>query len=134
MRRAFFLFMVVILAIPLSQVQARWKPEYASHTKAVRDWYESQKTTLATRKRLNANWYVSCCLHADTVKAHFTVNRVNGADKWLYQIEGTTEWHVVPDDTVHADIKTPDDKPVLFVDATGHGFGPVCFFPGVGRF
>jgi hypothetical protein len=134
MRIAFFLFMLVVLAGPTSQAQARWKAEYASHTRQQRDWYESQTTTAATRERIKASWYVSCCLHADTVKAHFTVSKVDGADRWLYQIDGTTEWHVVPSDTVQTDIQTPDDKPVLFVDATGRDFGPVCFFPGVGRY
>jgi len=134
MRIAFFWFMLAMLAGPILQAEARWKPEYASHTQQQRDWYESQTTTVATRQRIKAYWYTSCCLHADTVRAHFTVNKVDGADKWLYQIDGTHEWHAVPDDTVQPDIQTPEDKPVLFVDATGHDYGPVCFFPGVARF
>ena len=134
MRIAFFVFMLVVFATATSQVEARWKPEYASHTPQVRDWYESQTTTAATRHRIKANWYISCCLHADTVKARFAVSKVDGADTWFYQIEGTKEWRVVPADTVQPDIATPQDRPVLFVDATGQDFGPVCFFPGVGRF
>ncbi len=133
MRIAFFLFMLVILAGPLSQADARWKPEYASHTQQQRDWYESQTTTAATRERIGARWYTSCCLHADTVKAHFAVSKTDGADKWFYQVDGTKEWRAVPGDTVQPGIETPDDQPVLFVDATGRDFGPVCFFPGVGR-
>jgi hypothetical protein len=61
MRIAFFLFMLVVLAGPTSQAQARWKAEYASHTRQQRDWYESQTTTAATRERIKASWYVSCC-------------------------------------------------------------------------
>jgi hypothetical protein len=56
------------------------------------------------------------------------VNKVDGADKSCYQVEGS-----VPGDTVQPGIETPDDQPVLFVDATGRNLGPVCFFPGVGR-
>ena len=52
MRIAFFVFMLVFLASPASQVDARWKAEYASHTPQVRDWYESQTTT---RKRASAS-------------------------------------------------------------------------------
>jgi len=134
MRFAFFLVMLFVLAGPISQAQARWKAEYASHSKQERDWYESQTTTAATRERIQANWYISCCLHADTVKARFAVSKVDGADKWFYQIEGTKEWRAVPADTVQPDIATPEEKPVLFVDATGREFGPVCFFPGVARY
>ena len=133
MRIAFFLFMLVILASPASHVDARWKAEYASHSQQERDWYESQTTTAATRERIQASWYTSCCLHADTVKARFAVSKSSGADKWFYRIEGTKEWRAVPADTVQPGIETPDDQPVLFVDATGRDFGPVCFFPGVGR-
>jgi hypothetical protein len=135
MRIAFFVFMFafVFLASPASQVDARWKVEYASHTPQVRDWYESQTTTPETRERIQASWYISCCLHSDTVKARFAVGRSNGGDKWFYQVDGTKEWRAVPADTVQPGIETPNDQPVLFVDATGRDFGPVCFFPGVGR-
>jgi hypothetical protein len=115
-----------------SHAQARWKAEYASAPKSTRDWYERQTTTAETRKRINAQWYISCCLHADTVNARFAVSKLNGADRWFYQIEGTTEWREVPADAVQPGIETPHEKPVLFVDATGREFGPVCFFPGVG--
>ncbi len=133
MRIAFLLFMLAVLAGPLSQADARWKPEYASRTQQERDWYESQTTTAATRARIKASWYIFCCAHADTVKAHYAVNKVDGADKWFYQIEGSQEWRAVPGDTVQPGIETPGDQPVLFVDVTGHDYGPVCFFPGVGR-
>ena len=134
MRIAFPMLMLAVLAAPLSQADARWKPEYASHTQEQRDWYESQTTTAATRERINADWYISCCLHSDTVKARFAVSKTDGADKWFYQIEGTKEWRTVPADTVQPGIRTPVDQPVLFVDATARDFGPVCFFPGVGGF
>jgi hypothetical protein len=133
MRIAFFVFMFAFLAIPAAQVDARWKSEYASRSQHERDWYERQTTTEETRRRINAGWYLYCCEHADTVKAHYTVSKVDGADKWLYQLEGSTEWRAVPGDTVQPGIETPNDQPVLFVDATGRDFGPVCFFPGVGR-
>jgi hypothetical protein len=133
MRNAFLVFSLALLAAPLPQADARWKPEYASRTQQERDWYESQTTTPETRQRIQAAWYTSCCLHADTVKARFAVSKSSGADKWFYQIEGTKEWRTVPADTVQPGIETPGDQPVLFVDATGRDFGPVCFFPGVGR-
>jgi len=117
----------------LGSAQARWQAQYADFPNRMRDWYESQTTTPETRERLKATWYISCCAHADTVKAHFAVGKSNGGDKWFYQVEGTKEWHTVPADTVQAGIETPTDEPVLFVDATGRNFGPVCFFPGVGR-
>ena len=133
MRFAFFAFTLVLLAAPLPQADARWKAEYASHSPQVRDWYESQITTPETRERIQASWYISCCLHSDTVKARFAVSKSNRADKWFYQLEGSTEWRPVPADIVQPGIETPNDQPVLFVDATGRDFGPVCFFPGVGR-
>ena len=133
MRNAFLVFTLVLLAAPLPQADARWKPEYASRTQQERDWYERQQTTPETRARIKAGWYNYCCAHADTVKAHYTVSKVDGVDKWFYQLEGTTEWRAVPGDTVQPGIETPGDQPVLFVDATGRDFGPVCFFPGVGR-
>jgi len=133
MRIAFFVSMLVFLSASASQVDARWKAEYASRTQQERDWYERQQTTPETRERIKASWYVFCCVHADTVKARFAVSKTSGADKWFYQVEGTTEWRAVPADTVQPGIETPGDQPVLFVDATGRDFGPVCFFPGVGR-
>jgi len=133
MRNAFLVFTLVLLAAPLSQADARWKAEYASHSPQVRDWYESQTTTAETRERIAASWYISCCLHADTVKARFAVSKSSGGDRWFYQVDGTKEWRSVPADTVQPGIETPGDQPVLFVDATGRDFGPVCFFPGVGR-
>jgi hypothetical protein len=133
MRIAFSLFMLVLVAAPLSQADARWKAEYASRTQEQRDWYESQITTPETRERIQASWYISCCLHSDTVKARFAVGKTDRGDTWFYQVDGTQEWHAVPVDTVQPGIETPNDQPVLFVDATGRDFGPVCFFPGVGR-
>jgi len=133
MRIAFFALMFVFLASPASRVEARWKAEYASRTPQQRDWYESQKTTPETRARIQAAWYISCCLHADTVKARFAVSKSDRGDKWFYQVDGSKEWRAVPVDTVQPGIETPEDQPVLFVDATGRDFGPVCFFPGVGR-
>jgi hypothetical protein len=121
------------LALFLSaSASARWKAEYAQLPQSTRDWYDQQTTTPETRARLKAGWYKYCCAHADTVKARFTVNKVNGTDQWFYQVGGSQEWHLVPADTVQPNIETPDRQPVLFVDATGRNFGPVCFFPGVG--
>jgi len=45
-------------------------------------------------------------------------------------LDGETEWRTMPQDIVQSDVQTPHSNAVLFVDVTGHGFGPVCFFPG----
>ena len=91
-----------------------------------RAWYERRQTMPETRARLQASWYQFCCDHADTVKAKFVLRQ----DHWFYQMDGETEWRTVPQDIVQPDLQTPHSNAVLFVDVTGHGFGPVCFFPG----
>ena len=110
----------------LSSASARWKEQYASIPPEERAWYERQQTTAETRERLRAAWYMICCDHSDTVNAKF----VKSGDRWQYQEEGTSQWREIPQDIVQPDVMTPHGKSVLFVDATGRNFGPVCFFPG----
>ena len=127
MHKCAALFVVAVgwcsLLLPAS---ARWKEEYAKVSPDERAWYERQQTTPETRARLHASWYQFCCDHADTVKAKFLLRQ----DHWFYQLDGETEWRTMPQDIVQSDVQTPHSNAVLFVDVTGHGFGPVCFFPG----
>lgn len=110
----------------LPPASARWKEEYANIPPAERAWYERQQTTAETRARLQAPWYLVCCDHSDTVNAKFSKK----GDRWQYQEEGASDWKDIPQDIVQADVMTPHGKSILFVDATGRNFGPVCFFPG----
>jgi len=106
--------------------EARWKDQYATANAEVRAWYQRQVTTPETRKRINATWYKFCCDDADTVNAKFQLKE----DRWLYQLDGESEWRTIPQDVVQQDVQTPNSRPVLFVDATHLKAGPVCFFPG----
>lgn len=120
------IFAAFALACLLSGAEARWKAQYAQVSPEERAWYERQQTTPETRARINASWYLICCDHSDTVNAQF--QKKNGV--WQYQIEGETVWRDIPQDIVQPDVMTPHGKAVLFVDATGRNFGPICFFPG----
>lgn len=123
---------LLVLVLGANTAGATWKPEYAALPQQTRDWYSSRTTTPETRARIEAGWYLFCCDHSDTVKAKFKVDKATGADRWFYQLPGESGYpHEVPADTVQPNIPTPDGQPVLFVDATGRNFGPVCFFPGV---
>ena len=105
---------------------ARWKEEYSSASPEEQAWYRRQQTTTETRRRLGTNWYQYCCDHSDTVHAKFSKSE----GQWMYQEEGSSEWRSIPQDAVQPDIDTPRGKPILFVDATHHNYGPTCFFPG----
>lgn len=127
MRRLMQIFLIGLAWCLLGVfADARWKPEYANVSPEERAWYERQQTTMETRKRLSAYWYQFCCDHSDTVNAKFS----KSGDRWQYQEEGNSVWKDIPQDVVQPDVMTPHGKAILFVDATGRNFGPVCFFPG----
>lgn len=115
-----------VLLLGLSQAQARWKAEYVNSSPEEQAWYERQETTPEWRERVKASWYQKCCDHADTVRAQF--DKRDGL--WVYREIGQTEWKKIPQDIVQPDVSTPHGEAVLFVDATGNHYGPVCFFPG----
>ena len=117
---------LLIPIVGLQPADARWKEAYASASPEEQAWYHRQQTTPETRQRLGAHWYRYCCDHSDTVRAKFS----NSEGQWMYQEEGSTEWKSIPQDVVQPEIDTPRGKPVLFVDATFHQYGPTCFFPG----
>jgi hypothetical protein len=129
MRKPFVVLIAAAAFVPVAcfgPAQARWKSEYATVPAEVQAWYHRQQTTPETRRRLSAEWYRFCCDHADTVSAKF----VKTDGRWMYQTDGSDQWQAMPDDIVQPDVMTPSSKPVLFVDATFHQYGPVCFFPG----
>src|ERR1700676_5420945 len=62
--------------------QAKWKPQYASNSPEIRDWYKSRKLTDAAAKRFA---FKSCCDGSDKVETQFKVDKATGDDKWYYQ-------------------------------------------------
>jgi hypothetical protein len=105
----------------ISQADARWKPEYASAPKEVRDWYQSAQLTPRAQLRFP---FKSCCEHADVVKTQFRVNRASSGDEW-YWLDGGT-WRRIPDDIIHWGETAPSKQPTLFV----YGGKETCFWPG----
>jgi hypothetical protein len=89
--------------------QAKWKPQYASNSPEIRDWYKSRKLTDAAAKRFA---FKSCCDGSDKVETQFKVDKATGDDKWYYQNDG--EW-----------VEVSTGEAVLFAV-----YGkPTCFFP-----
>ena len=113
---------LVVLAL-VAQVQARWKPEYASQPPEVQAWYRNAELTEAAQARFP---FKKCCDHADVVKTKFNVNRTTAGDEW-YWLDGQT-WRRIPDDIIHWDQRAPNGQPTLFV----YSGQETCFFPGDG--
>jgi len=111
---------VLVLA---AQVQARWKPEYASQPPEVQQWYRNAELTKAAQARFP---FKKCCDHADVVKTKFNVNRTTSGDEW-YWLDGD-KWRRIPDDIIHWDKHAPNGQPTLFVFSGKE----TCFFPGDG--
>src|SRR6202140_5964088 len=65
--------------------QAKWKPQYASNSPEIRDWYKSRKLTHAAAKRFA---FKSCCDGSDKVETQFRVDKATGGDKGYYQMAG----------------------------------------------
>jgi hypothetical protein len=100
--------------------QAKWKPQYASNSPEIRDWYKSRKLTDAAAKRFA---FKSCCDGSDKVETQFRVDKTTGDDKWYYQKDG--QWVEVPPDVIWWDEHSPTGEAVLFaLDGK-----PTCFFP-----
>src|SRR4030088_2915930 len=100
--------------------QAKWKPQYASNSPEIRDWYKSRKLTDAAAKRFA---FKSCCDCSDKVETQFRVDRATGDDKWYYQKDG--QWTEVPPDVMWWYERSAPGKPVMFA-LNGK---PPCFFP-----
>jgi hypothetical protein len=100
--------------------QAKWKPQYASNSPEIRDWYKSRKLTDAAAKRFA---FSSCCDGSDKVETQFRVDKTTGGDKWYYQQDG--RWVEVPPDVIWWDEHSPTGEAVLFAA----GGKPTCFFP-----
>jgi hypothetical protein len=109
------------LALQIFPAAAHWKPEYASATPAVRDWYESRELTPAAEARFH---FKSCCNNSDVVQAKFAVSKVASDDQWFYQ-RADGPWHRVPADIIHWDEHAPDGRAVMFA----LGDQPTCFYP-----
>jgi hypothetical protein len=114
-------FCVLAVGLLTGSADARWKPEYANATPAVRDWYQHAELTKKAQMRFA---FKNCCEHADVVRTQFRVNKVDGRDEW-YWLDGK-DWRRIPDDIIHWGETAPDRRPTLFV-YQGH---ETCFWPG----
>jgi hypothetical protein len=110
----------VVLA---TQVEARWKPEYASQPPEVQQWYRNAELTAAAQSRFP---FRKCCDHSDVVKTRFNVSRTSAGDEW-YWLDGEI-WRRIPDDIIHWDERAPNGQPTLFI----YSGRETCFFPGDG--
>src|SRR6185312_9325283 len=79
LRRAASTVLVISAFVLAVQVQARWKPEYASQPPEVQQWYRNAELTAAAQARFR---FKKCCDHADVVKTKFNVNRTTSGDEW----------------------------------------------------
>ena len=114
-----YLMLAIVTLLPVAS-QAKWKPQYASASQEVQDWYKSRKLTEAAAKRFA---FKSCCDGSDKVETQFRVDRATGEDKWYYQKDG--QWMEVPPDVIWRDEHSPTGEAILFaVDGK-----PTCFFP-----
>jgi hypothetical protein len=104
--------------------RAEWKPEYASSSPEVREWYRNAPLTPEAQKRFP---FKKCCDHADVVKTRFEVDRTSGRDVWSYE---ASPGHMkrIPDDIIHWGVSAPGGQPTLFV----YQGQETCFFPGEG--
>ena len=76
-------YLLLASATPLPATsQAKSKPQYASNSPEIRDWYKSRKLTDAAAKRFA---FKSCCDGSDKVETQFKVDKATGDDKWYYQ-------------------------------------------------
>jgi hypothetical protein len=107
--------------ILITQVDARWKPEYAVAPQTVQDWYRNAQLTPKAQMRFP---FKNCCEHADVVKTQFRVNRANGGDEWYWR-DGQN-WRRIPDDIIHWGETAPNKQPTLFV----YQGKETCFWPG----
>jgi len=123
LRRAASTVLVISAFVLAVQVQARWKPEYASQPPEVQQWYRNAELTAAAQARFR---FKKCCDHADVVKTKFNVNRTTSGDEWFW-LDGET-WRRIPDDIIHWDQRAPSGQPTLFV----YSGRETCFFPGDG--
>src|ERR1700686_2571357 len=79
-------YLLMASATPLPATsQAKSKPEYASNSPEIRDWYKSRKLTDAAAKRFA---FKSCCDRSDKVETQFRVDKATGEDTWCYQKDG----------------------------------------------
>ena len=114
-----YLMLATATLLPAAS-QAKWKPQYASNSPEIRDWYKSRKLTDAAAKRFA---FKSCCDGSDKVETQFRVDKATGDDKWYYQKDG--QWVEVPPDVIWWDEHSPTGEAVLFAV----GGNPTCFFP-----
>lgn len=91
---ALILFVALVFVLTGS-VFAKYKPEYASHSEALKQWFRSAQTNPEARWHLN--FWTSCCENSDRVKVKFTVNTQDNGDEWFYQCTQDTAEACGPD-------------------------------------
>jgi hypothetical protein len=133
--RSAFLATALLCAALIAPAAARDLGQWGEEPQAVQDWYRDARLTEAAQKRLH---FVGCCKDSDVVHTRFRVDKSTGADHWLYQRLDTGEWEQIPDDIVHWNESSPDNKPTLFAlsyDFNGNPAGTLtCFYPPSGGF
>jgi len=132
MARLFQVCAVLAFVMPLASVQARWKSTYATAAPAIQAWFQEQRLSDETQKRLGVN-FSSCCDAGDVYPTRFRVVQDGskyGRDEWQYEKDG--KWLSIPSDIIQR-TETPTGEPVLFLyPYAGDGNRltegtPVCF-------
>lgn len=135
---AWILFVGITFALAVFVINyshATYKPEFANHSDAIRDWFETAEVTKAAYPRLG---WLRCCNHSDRVKTRFYVAPTSNGDVWSYEDPTTNKWIIIPDDVIHREGITPpkgheDDPDFKQLQAEGVLFvydGQVtCFWP-----
>jgi hypothetical protein len=115
-----YIFALALLLV-VTPASSEWKAEYANSSPERQQWFQSQRLSPETQKRLNVP-FKSCCDHGDVFKTRFRVGN-DGGDQWEY-LDGDN-WKTIPPDIIHEE-PSLDNTPILFKDRMNGQ--ELCFF------
>lgn len=109
------------LFIVCGHADATWKPEFATHSEALREWFRAAETTRewrTWRTSKGRSAWIGCCEQSERVHVKFRLADNNG-DDWSYQCTAETKaacgdipiggWKQIPPMIVHNEpIKVPE--------------------------
>ncbi len=120
-------FIGIVAAVSLlgGGVQATYKPEFSTHSDALRQWFQNAETTpeyRAWRESRSMSAFVSCCESSERVRAKFRMNKTDRGDDWYYECPEELKeacggivgnWKQIPPMIIHhepIEVPSPYDK------------------------
>ena len=91
---------------------ATYKPEFATHSPQLHNWFATAKTNRRGASRIG---WMFCCEQSERVKPHYLINKKDGLDEWSYLCDGSVDlqeacagrevgtYKPIPHDVVHTD-------------------------------